>query len=231
MHQPSILLSTAYIGPVQYFTKFILFGKIWLETQENYARQTYRNRCNIYGANGKLALIVPVLTAGKHKTLIKDIRIDYTKKWQKLHWMALESAYRSSPFFEFYADDFLPFYSKRFEFLFDLNMELMLKIVYLLELTPEIKLTERFLLTGTVKIADMRDTIHPKRSYRSDKQFSPLEYKQVFSEKYGFLPNLSIIDLIFNAGPDATEILKGSIHSRAVSQRDDSPHFRSRAVL
>jgi WbqC-like protein family len=208
MHQSSVLLSITYIGPAQYFTKFILYDEIWLETQENYTRQTYRNRCIICGANGKLSLTVPVITSGKHKTLIKDVRIDNTKNWQKLHWKSIESAYRSSPFYEFFIDDFQPFFSTRFEFLFDMNMEILMKIFHILEINPKISLTERFLFPGKTGVADLRDSIHPKKSYRSDKSFKPLEYKQVFSERHGFLANLSIIDLIFNTGPEASGILR-----------------------
>jgi hypothetical protein len=210
MDHPSVLLSITYIGPVQYFTKFLLYDEIQLEIQENYTKQTYRNRCNIYGANGKLALTVPVLTGEKQKTLIKDLRIDYTKKWQKLHWKGIESAYRSSPFYEFYIDDFIPFYSKKYAFLFDLNMEILMKILLILDLHPEIKYTSRFLIPGTGNITDMRDSIHPKKSYKSDRNFLPCEYDQVFSGKHGFIANLSIIDLIFNAGPEAGGILRGS---------------------
>lgn len=213
MQPSSVLLSITYFGPVQYFTKLILYDEIWLEAYENYTRQTYRNRCIIYGANGRLPLTIPVITSEKHKTLIKDIRIDYTKNWQKLHLKGIESAYRSSPFYEFFIDDFQQFFSKRFEFLFDMNIEILMKLFNLLELNPKIKLTDRFLFPGTTEIADMRDSIHPKKSYKSDNSFTPMDYKQVFSDKQGFLPNLSIIDLIFNTGPEAAEILRESIHS------------------
>jgi len=209
MHQSSILLSTTYFGPVQYYTKFILYDEIWLEAHENYTRQTYRNRCIIYGANGRLPLTLPVITSEKHKILIKDIRIDYSKNWQKLHWKGIESAYMSSPFYEFFIDDFQPFFSRRFKFLFDLNLEILMKILHLLELNPKMKLTDSFLFPGTTEISDMRDSIHPKKTFRSDKLFEPLEYTQVFSEKHGFIANLSIIDLIFNTGPETVRILRG----------------------
>jgi WbqC-like protein family len=210
MHQSPVLLSTTYFGPVQYYTKFILYDEIWLEANENYTRQTYRNRCIIYGANGELPLTIPVITSEKHKIIIKDIRIDYSRNWQKLHWKGIESAYMSSPFYEFFIDDFQPFFSKRFKFLFDLNMEILTRVLHLLELNPKIKLTDSFLFPGTTEIADMRDSIHPKKTFQSDKLFEPMEYKQVFSEKHGFLANLSIIDVIFNAGPDIVRILRGS---------------------
>jgi hypothetical protein len=210
MHRSSILLSSTYFGPVHYFTKFILYDEIWLEAHENYTKQTYRNRCNIYGANGKLSLIVPVITSEKHKTLIKDIRIDYTKNWQKLHLKGIESAYRSSPFYEFFFDDFQPIFSKKFNFLLDLNMEILMKIIHILELNPKIKLTDRFLFPGTIEIADMRDSIHPKKAFQPDRLFKPMDYNQPFAEKHGFLANLSIIDLIFNTGPETAKILRGS---------------------
>ena len=211
MYPRSVLLSITYLGPVQYFTKFLLYDEIWLETHEHYSKQTYRNRCNIYGANGKLPLTVPVLKGDMLKTLIPDLRIDYNKNWQKLHWKGIESAYRSSPFFEFYTDEFAPFYSKKYVFLFDFNLEILLKILHLLDLKPEIKFTEKYELPVTSNVIDMRNSIHPKRSYRSDQDFSPVQYKQVFSDKIGFMANLSIIDLIFNTGPEAMGILRGSI--------------------
>jgi hypothetical protein len=207
----SVLLSTTYLGPVQYFSKFLLFDEIWLETHENYSKQTYRNRCNIYSANGKLALTIPVLKGDDHKTLITDLRIDYNKNWQKLHWKGIESAYRSSPFFEFYIDELSGFYSKKFVFLFDFNMEILKTVLHILDVNPEIKFTDKFYLPAESFIKDMRSTITPKRSIRSDKSFQPVQYKQVFTEKYGFIPNLSIIDLIFNMGPDSISVLKGSI--------------------
>jgi hypothetical protein len=210
MNHNAILLSITYLGPVQYFTKFLLYDEIWLETHEHYSKQTYRNRCDIYGTNGKLSLVIPVLKGNEHKTRITDLKIDYNKKWQKLHWKGIESAYRSTPFFEFYIDELSRFYSKKFVFLFDLNMELFRTFLLMLDLNPEIKFTEKYYLPVDCAITDMRDVIHPKRSYRTDQNFLPLQYRQVFSDKHGFIANLSIIDLIFNMGPDSISVLKGS---------------------
>lgn len=213
MHPPSVLLSITYLGPVQYFTKFLIYDEIWLETHEHYSKQTYRNRCNIYGANGKLALIVPVMKGDEHKTLITDVKIDWDKNWQKLHWKGIESAYRSSPFFEFYIDEFFRFYSKKYVFLFDFNMEILMKILQILNLKPEIKLTEKYHLPVSGNPSGMSGLIHPKKSYRYDKYFSPVQYRQVFSDRHGFIANLSIIDLIFNAGPEMAGILRRSCKS------------------
>jgi hypothetical protein len=210
MHPRSVLLSISYLGPVQYFTKFLLYDEIWLESHEHYSKQTYRNRCNIYGANGKLPLVIPVQKGDIHKTLISDLRIDYSNNWQKLHYKGIESAYRSSPFFEFCIDEFSPFYSKKYMFLFDLNLEILLKILYLLDLKPEIKFTEKYKMPVESNVTDMRDSIHPKQPYCSDQDFSPIQYRQVFSNKLGFIANLSIIDLIFNMGPETVVILRRS---------------------
>jgi hypothetical protein len=211
MCSSSVLLSIAYLAPVQYFTKFLLYEKVWLETHEHYSKQTYRNRCDIYSANGKLSLTIPVLKGNELKTLITDIKIDYNKKWQKLHLKGIESAYRSTPFFEFYIDELSGFYSKKYVFLFDFNMEILNTLLHLLDLNPEIKCTEKYGLKFEDHMIDMREVIHPKHSFLSDQCFQPAQYSQVFSEKHGFIANLSIIDLIFNMGPDSISVLRGSI--------------------
>lgn len=211
MNGSSVLLSISYLGPVQYFSKFLLYDEIWLETHEHYSKQTYRNRCDIYSANGKLGLSIPVLKGRQHKILITDLKIDYNINWQKLHYNGIESAYRSSPFFEYYMDEIFVFYSKKFMFLFDFNMELLKTALRLLDLDPEIRFTEKFYTPAEINMVDMRETIHPKRTFLSDHNFLPVEYNQVFSVKHGFIPNLSIIDLIFNMGPESTGVLKRSL--------------------
>ena len=126
----TVLLSTSYFGPVQYFTKFLLFPQRVIERFDNYTKQTYRNRCKIYGANGIITLSVPVLKGPSHKTHVRDIRIDYSKNWRKLHWKGIESAYRHSPFCEFYMDDIRAFLEMQHGFLLDINLEI---LDYLLE--------------------------------------------------------------------------------------------------
>ena len=205
------LLSITYLGPIHYFSKLLEYDEILIERYENYTRQTYRNRCMIYGANGRLSLSIPVMKGDEHKTLIKDIRIDNNKKWQHLHWKSIESAYRSSPFYEFYFDDIAGFYKRKYDFLFDFNMEILHVILRLLEVNVNIGLTDEFVPVAGNNTDDLRDLIHPKKSYRKDPSFSPVFYNQVFGYRHGFLPNLSIIDLIFNEGPGAVEIVKNSI--------------------
>src|SRR6056297_2606480 len=199
MMSNKVLLSTAYLPPLQYFSKLIKYDEIFIEAHENFIKQTYRNRCNIYGANGLLALSIPV-KKNNTKTKIKDITIDYDTNWRKMHWKSIESAYRSSAFFEFYADYLVPFYHKKYQFLIDFNQDLLKMLADQLEINMNIAYTEKYFFPEDTLFDDFRDIIHPKKKLE-DPNFKAVEYFQVFSEKHGFIPNLSIIDLLFNLGP------------------------------
>jgi hypothetical protein len=200
------IFSTTYLGPVQYFTKVLNYDTIWIEAEENYQKQSYRNRCEILTSNGKLALSIPV-TKDQPKTKTKDIRIDNSVDWQKDHWNAIESAYSASPFFEFFIDDFLPFYQKKYTFLLDFNTRLLKLIMEHLEIDTDIEFTT-FFEHQPETIVDFRDIIHPKQKFSaSDPYFSPAPYYQVFYDRFEFVPNLSIIDLLFCEGPNAENIL------------------------
>ncbi|KPL12645.1 MAG: hypothetical protein AMS26_16815 [Bacteroides sp. SM23_62] len=205
------LLSITYLGPVQYFTKFLIHPVRIIERYDHYIKQSYRNRCNIMGANGILPLSVPVLKGQAHKTYVRDIRIDHDKKWQKLHWRSIESAYRHSPFFEFYMDEFVPFYEQKFEFLIDLNAALLEVVLSALEIDNTIRYSSKFIDVSDDDYADYREIIHPKRDLPSDPLFVPVAYQQVFAERLGFKANLSIIDLLFNEGPKARSVLEQCI--------------------
>jgi hypothetical protein len=163
------------------------------------------------GANGILPLSVPVLKGQLHKTYVRDIRIDYNKKWQKLHWRSIESAYRHSPFFEFYMDEFSPFYERRFKFLLDLNTALLEVVLHALEIEYTIRYSSEYIDVSAKDYADYREAIHPKRDLSSDPLFVPVSYQQVFAERLGFKANLSIIDLLFNEGPNARSVLEQCI--------------------
>lgn len=205
------ILSIAYLGPVRYFSKFLLHDTIVIEKHEHYSRQTYRNRCEIYGANGRISLSIPVKKGDEHKTLIKDVRIEYDKKWQKLHWKSIESAYRSSPFYEFYFDDLIQYYSRKEKFLFDFNYGLLNTVLDLIELPAGIKFSEEYVSPQQYPFSDYRETIHPKKNNQADPVFQPENYSQVFGNKYGFQSNLSILDLLFNEGPNTVGILRKCI--------------------
>lgn len=202
-----VYLSTAYLGPIQQYCKFCEYDEVRMETAENYLKQTYRNRCVIASAGGPLALSVPIEKTDTLKCLTKDIRISNHGHWRHLHWNALVSAYNMSPFFEYYEEDFAPFYQKKYEFLFDFNEELQQTICRLLDLTPNIVYTNSYLPQVD---HDFREIIRPKHE-TDDPAFRPKLYYQVFQKKYGFLPNLSIVDLLFNMGPEGLLVLRDSI--------------------
>mgnify|MGYP000523504787 CR=1 FL=1 len=198
-------ISTAYLGPVQQYSKMFHFPEVRIETSENYLKQSYRNRCIIAGANGPLPLSVPIVKPDTLKCLTKDIRISDHGNWRHLHWNAIVSAYNSTPFFEYYEDDFAPFYEKKYEFLFDFNEELRMLICQLLDIQPQIQYTTSF-------EADVENDfrwISPKQDI-ADPSFLLKPYYQVFQDKHGFLPNLSIIDLLFNMGPESLLVLQQS---------------------
>ena len=201
-------ISTAYLGPVQQYSKMFHFPEVRIETSENYLKQSYRNRCIIAGANGPLPLSVPIVKPDTLKCLTKDIRISDHGNWRHLHWNAIVSAYNSTPFFEYYEDDFAPFYEKKYEFLFDFNEELRMLICQLLDIQPQIQYTTSF-------EADVENDfrwISPKQDI-ADPSFLLKPYYQVFQDKHRFLPNLSIIDLLFNTGNEGILILRDSFVS------------------
>jgi hypothetical protein len=203
----SVYLSTTYLGPVQYYCKLFSFDSVMMEANENYLKQTYRNRCMIATANGIESISIPIEHPKTDKILTKDIRISDHGNWRHNHWHALVSAYGMSPFFEYYADDFAPFYTQKYQFLFDFNEQLRLTICELLDIQPDINYTTEYLPTVS---NDFRTAIRPRQPI-ADNSFSPHPYYQVFKEKHGFLPNLSIVDLLFNMGPEAVIVLKESI--------------------
>lgn len=213
----NIYLSSCYLAPIQYYSRFAKTGNnIFIERNENYIKQTYRNRCNIISSNGVISLSIPVEHSSKEKILIKDIRIADHGNWQHMHWNAFISAYNSTPFFEYYRDDFYPFYHKKYSFLFDFNEDLRNLILELLNLDlPEIKYTDTYKTDFGEKEIDLREVIHPKKDWNGvDKAFRPYSYYQVFEQKFGFVPNMSIVDLLFNMGNESQIVLERSLDSQ-----------------
>jgi len=220
MTNDAILLSSAYLPPIQYIAKFLQYPAILMEAEENFLKQSYRNRTVILAANGPESLVIPVAKGRDAKQKIKDLEISYDSPWQHIHWQAIVSAYHSSPFFEILQDDFSPFFQKKFRFLFDFNLQLLQVILEILEISPEIKLT-----AGFEKIPETclnyREAIHPKEQKAlPDPDFSPVPYPQVFDEKFDFVPNLSIVDLLFNCGRESYEILLKSIPGSKINGFD-----------
>ena len=202
------LLSTAYFPSIQYITK-LLFPVV-IEKFENYSKQSFRNRCVIYGANGPQTLVIPVKKINGNKTLIKDILIDYDTNWQTNHFRSIKSAYKSAPFYEYYIDDYLIYFEKKFKFLFDLNNKIIETICEHLNIELSVNYTSSFIKEYNPDF-DFRNTIHPKtRMAKPDHKFHPAKYNQVFVEKFGFVENISVIDLIFNEGTESKTILNKS---------------------
>ncbi len=202
------IVSTAYLPPIDYFRVIRRFPHWEIEQFENYQKQSYRSRCHIYSANGLLPLIIPVDRSCSLSIPVKEIRIDNTKTWQKQHWRAIVSAYNSTPYFEYFKDELEPFYTKRFTFLFDFNTELLRKLMDMLGIRQEIKFTSGFRHDyggegGELLCYDFRNAIHPKRISRK----SDSRYHQIFSEKFGFIDDLSIIDLLFNEGSESSSYI------------------------
>ncbi|SFF60758.1 MULTISPECIES: WbqC family protein [Salegentibacter] len=207
-----ILIHPAYFGPVSQFVALVKANKVFFENEDNYQKQTYRNRMYIYDSNGKLLLNIPIkhrsaLTgepkeSGKHQ-LYKEVKIENDFEWQKQHWRALKASYQTSPFFEFYEDEIYPLYHKKFNYLMDFNYACLEFVTDSLQLDLDFEKTSEFILYPEDK-KDLRTLINAKGKLK----FQQEEYTQVFKEKHGFLSNLSILDLLFNEGPNTTNYLE-----------------------
>lgn len=202
------LLQTTYFGPVQWYQKLNRYDRCIIEQYDSYQKQTYRNRCIIATANGTQALTVPVEN-DKEKCLVRDIRISDHNQWRRVHWNALQSAYSESPFFEYYADDIRPFFEQKYEFLVDFNENIRETVCRLIDIHPQVEYSSCWtkgeapdLIDDLSGMADFRDVISAKHPL-ADPTFTPKSYWQVFQHKHGFLPNLSILDLLFNMGPES----------------------------
>ena len=207
----TVYLSSAYLAPVEYYTKLLAYDRVCIEQHDHYIKQTYRNRCTIAAPDGELALSIPTVKPASLKCPMCDIRISDHGNWRHLHWNAIESAYNHTPFFEYYKDDFHPFYEKKYEFLADFNEELCHLVYSLIDIQPVMERTSEYKTGFAPGEADFRERIHPKKDFSlEDPDFSPQPYYQVFQERLGFLPNLSIIDLLFNMGPESLLVLQQS---------------------
>ncbi len=188
---------TSYLPPISYMMEVLRSDEsdeiLW-EAYETFTKQTYRNHCSILGPNGRQTLTVPVVKVNGNHTLVRDIRISDQQPWQKIHWRSIEAAYNKSPFFIYYRDSFNPFYLKPFRFLLDLNQGLMEVILTSLRSNRPVRCTNFFI--GYQNSPDIVKIISKKS------QFLNPEYHQVFQERSGFFPDLSIIDCLFNLGPE-----------------------------
>jgi hypothetical protein len=188
-------LSTTYFGPVQWYQKLHRYDQVVIDGEERFLKQTYRNRCLIATTQGVQALTVPVVHDSKSS--ISDVLISDHGNWRHLHWQALQSAYGDSAFFEYYEDDLRPFFKENnWERLVDYNDAICRKVCELLDIQPSI------VHQSSQDCSDFRLVINPKHPLE-DSEFMPRKYYQVYQQKHGFLSNLSILDLLFNMGPES----------------------------
>jgi hypothetical protein len=204
----AVLLSTAAWPNLHYFYWLVNSEKIFIEQHETYARQTYRNRYEILSANGVLPLTIPVRRLGNH-TKTRDVVIDYSTNWQTQHWRALTSAYRKSPFFEYFEDELRSFYSEREELLLRHNLSQLRFLDRILKSPFEFFLTDSF-EKHPAGILDLRAITDPRPLHKMPEATAVLktEYYQTFREKFQFVPNLSVLDLVFNLGVKAKDHLR-----------------------
>jgi len=193
-----VFLSTAYLPPVEYISRIRNADEAYIEHEENYLKQSYRNRCYILSASGPQSLSVPVYLGSFHKTPLKDIRIDYSKRWQQVHLRAMTSSYSAAPYFLYYYETIEKILLRNHDFLLDLNMYLLEKIFSIMKIEVKLSFTTEYMAASDLP-NDLRYSINPKK--RSD--YVPKRYLQVFSPVENFVQDLSIIDLIFNMGPES----------------------------
>jgi hypothetical protein len=193
-----VLIELQYLPPVAYFSQIAQYEEVIIESYENYQKGSYRNRCQILGANGVMSMSIP-LEKGKHQQLpIRDVRINYADRWQTQHWQSIRSAYGRAPFWEFYGDYFEPIFQKKHDFLFDFNLELLQMCFKLLKIKPQLSFTSSYEKTiENTEIVDLRNQVKQNLS------FSTTKYPQIFEDRFGFVPDLSIIDLLFCMGNQA----------------------------
>ncbi len=193
------VLPMCYLPPVEWFIELNKYKpNVVIEREEHFPKQTYRNRANIYSPDGVLPLVVPVVKGAKNHTKIKEVKISYDFNWQRLHWMSLQGCYRRSAYFEYYEDDFAPFYEDKPVYLFDYNEQLLSVLLKLLKINLPLTYTETY-EAEYPSLTDLRGSIHPKK----DAAFDQKPYFQLFEDRHGFQKNLSIVDLLFNQGPQA----------------------------
>ena len=205
----NVLLVTSYWPNLHYFFYVLNASIINIEQFDNYSKQSYRNRTQILSANGILNLSIPI-KKNKSEKVVNAIEISYKEDWQKNHWRAITSAYKNSPYFDFFEEDLKVFYSNKYNLLIDYNIDQLKFIIKVLKQKKNIQLTKQY-ESNPDSVIDLRTIIHPKQSYLSDKLVAnklDQSYYQTFENKISFTPNLSILDLLFNKGLHTIDYLK-----------------------
>lgn len=204
-HSTGLLVELHYLPCLDYMSGLMQYGEVRFEAHEHYQKQSYRNRCYVQTANKVEALTVPV-QQGTHHEPIRELRVVNDQAWQMHHWRCLQAAYGKAPFFDYYAPEFEPVYQKNWRFLFDLNYELLTICLKLMRLNVSISLTECYDKAILVGLFDARSKVNPRNGSETYVFHQPVCYPQNFG--VDFVPNLSIIDLLFCQGPSASDVLK-----------------------
>lgn len=207
-----ILIELQYLPPLEYFAALMQAERVILEGDEHFMKQTYRNRCYIQNASGKLMLTIPVVR-GRSKTKIRELRLDNRQPWARNHWRAIRSSYGNAPFFAYYAPYFEPVFEDPGEMIWDFNKKLLTLCLNLLDMQVDLSESRHFENDPGNGITDLRSTIHPKKERAENSFYEPKSYVQVFGPN--FVPNLSIMDLLCCEGPNAKAVLLDS--KRAVN--------------
>lgn len=200
----SLLIEPHYWGSISYFSSILKADEIDWDIHSNFQKGTYRNRCKIMGPNGLLSLSIPLQKGKNQHTVFKDVKISYAESWRKDHWQSLMTSYRRSAYFEYFEDELAPIYEREFTFLKDLNAATFEVVQKILNLNLKVKNTENYIPKGSYSGIDARDWIHPN----PNKMYASIAiqpYQQVFMDRMEFLPDLSILDVLFNVGPKAME--------------------------
>lgn len=209
-----LLLSTACFPPARYVAACLQAEQIVIEQHETWPKQTCRNHYEIAGPNGRQKLTVPVSKPFGNHTQTKDVRITHDLPWQKIHWRSAETAYNRSPYLLFYEDRFRRFFERRYEFLIDFNAEILAEVLGILGAAPKVTSTSGY-VRNPEEVHDLRETLSAKKPDPGI-QFPP--YTQPFTEQYGFLANLSVLDVICCLGPDVKgyleEVAKASLNTK-----------------
>ncbi len=200
-----ILLTTSYFPSISYMRAVFAANNITIEQNETFQKKTLRNRCSIYAANGRINLSVPIVKRTSDIQTIKDAKIDYSTNWQKQHFKSIESAYNSSPFYEYIIDDFLVFFSGKYKYLLDLNNEILQRVLDFFEINRNIDFTNSYNSNFNNGL-DLRYLVEKNKNF-DNKFISEKEYYQVFKDKHGFISDLSILDLLFNLGNESYSYL------------------------